>query len=93
MGSKMRTIPNLFSEMKRNNRFEGQNLAQMNVLFFYQLQVTKRKITIINGSDENKWTTIQPIVMDPTKPEAVHLGHVGELHYVSMRPVVETGKI
>ncbi|XP_052060308.1 uncharacterized protein LOC127700731 isoform X2 [Mytilus californianus] len=49
--------------------------------------VTKRNITIINGEDEKKWTTLHPLFKDSAKQDPLYLGHVGELHYVSMRPI------
>ncbi|XP_076110295.1 uncharacterized protein LOC143079046 isoform X2 [Mytilus galloprovincialis] len=49
--------------------------------------VTNRNITIINGEDEMKWTTIHPLLKDSAKQDPLYLGHVGELHYVSMRPI------
>ncbi|XP_063439798.1 uncharacterized protein LOC134721040 isoform X2 [Mytilus trossulus] len=49
--------------------------------------VTNRNITIINGEDEKKWTTLHPLLKDSAKQDPLYLGHVGELHYVSMRPI------
>lgn len=60
------------------------------MIFF---QVTNRNIVVINGDNESNWNRIHPQIKDSVKSDPIYLGHVGELHYVSMRPVGKAGEI
>jgi len=56
------------------------------VALYFTLQMIEQHIQVIHNDGERKWTVIESKTMKKEKSNHIYLGHVGEFHYVSLRP-------